>query len=103
MFCYFIVSLKEGRDGYDETPGVRGPPGSRTGGITYVRWGKSSCPNVTGTELVYAGRAGGTFYNKPGGASNYLCMPDEPQYTLSHRSGSQGHSKIHGVEYEGPI
>ena len=93
----FTESLKEERDGCD------GTPGPRTGGVTYVRWGKSSCPNVTGTELVYAGRAGGSFFTKPGGASNYLCMPDEPQYTLSHIPGSQSYSEIHGVEYEGPI
>ena len=54
------------------TPGARGPvgpPGPRSGGVTYIRWGKSSCPSVAGTELIYAGRAAGTFYNKIGGAS----------------------------------
>ena len=44
--------------------GLAGPPGPRSGGVTYVRWGKSSCPNVAGTELLYAGRAAGTFFNK---------------------------------------
>ena len=68
--------------------GLAGPPGPRSGGVTYVRWGKHSCPSVAGTELVYAGRAGGTYFNKPGGGSNYLCLPDEPQYTLS-RGGSR--------------
>ena len=85
------------------TPGAigpAGPPGPRSGGVTYVRWGKSSCPNVTGTELVYAGRAAGTFYNKPGGGSNHLCLPDVPQYTLRYTPGSQSHNEIHGVEYQ---
>ena len=88
------------------TPGAigpAGPPGSRTGGVTYVRWGKSSCPSVTGTELVYAGRAAGTFWNKQGGGSNYLCLPDVPQYTLRYTAGSQSYSEIHGTEYEVPI
>ena len=88
------------------TPGAigpAGPPGPRSGGVTYVRWGKSSCPSVTGTELVYAGRAAGTFYNKPGGGSNYLCLPDVPEYTLRYTPGSQSYSEIHGAEYEGPI
>ena len=71
--------------------------------MTYVRWGKSSCPNVTGTELIYAGRAGGTFYGNTGGGSNYLCMPDTPQYTLSYTPGSQSHSEIHGTEYQLPV
>ena len=83
--------------------GPAGSPGPRSGGVTYVRWGKSSCPSVTGTELVYAGRAAGTFWNKPGGGTNYLCLPDVPQYTLRYKPGSRSYSEIHGVEYEGPI
>ena len=83
--------------------GPAGPPGPNSGGVTYVRWGKSSCPNVTGTELLYAGRAAGTFYSESGGASNYLCLPDTPQYTLSYTPGSQSYSEIHGAEYESPI
>ena len=74
------------------TPGAigsAGPPGPRSGGVTYVRWGKSSCPSVAGTELIYAGRVAGTlFYNKPRSGSNYLCLPDEPQYTLRYNPGS---------------
>ena len=76
------------------------PPGPRSGGVTYVRWGKSSCPSGAGTELIYAGRAAGTHYNKQGGASNYLCMPDTPEYTLSYTPGSQSWSEIHGAEFE---
>ena len=83
--------------------GPAGPPGPKSGGVTYVRWGKRSCSNVTGTELVYAGRAGGTFYSKSGGGSNYLCMPDTPQYTLSYTPGSQSHSEIYGAEYQSPV
>ena len=82
--------------------GPAGPPGPKSGGVTYVRWGKSSCPNVTGTKLLYAGRAAGTFYTKSGGGSNYLCLPDTPQYTLSYTPGSQSYSEIHGAEYERP-
>ena len=47
------------------------------GGVVYTRWGKSTCPRVSGTTLVYAGRAGragGTFHGHNGGAVNYLCM-----------------------------
>ena len=43
--------------------GSVGPAGSRSGGVTYTRWGKSSCPNISGTELMYTGRAGGTYYS----------------------------------------
>ena len=77
-----------------------GPPGPRSGGVIYVRWGKSSCPSVAGTELIYAGRTGGSLWSNTGSGSNYLCMPDTPQYTLSYIPGSQSYSEIHGIEYE---
>ena len=70
--------------------------------MTYVRWGKSSCPSVTGTQLLYAGRAAGTFFQKNGGATNYLCMPETPEYTLRYTPGSQNYNEIHGAEYEHP-
>ena len=48
-------------------------------GVTYIRWGKSSCPNVTGTQLIYAGRASGAAFNSPGGGGGeILCLPLNP-------------------------
>ena len=97
-----------GLTGSRGAPGARGPagpPGPRSGGVTYVRWGKSSCPNVAGTQLLYAGRAAGNFYSTQGGGSNYLCMPEVPEYsaTLRYTPGSQSYSEVFGVEYELPI
>ena len=46
-----------GPAGEKGAPGVAGPPGPRSGGVVYTRWGKTSCPSVSGTELVYAGRS----------------------------------------------
>jgi len=37
-----------------------------------------------------------------GGASNYICMPNDPQYTLAFRPGVQGYSYVYGTEYEQP-
>ena len=51
---------------------------------------------------MYAGRTGATFSGHIGGASNYICMPDDPQYTLAYQSGVQGRSYVYGTEYEGP-
>ena len=87
------------------TPGQRGPPGPRSGGAIYTRWGKSMCPQVKGTELVYSGITGGTFYNQEGGGANYLCMPKDPEYssTLRYRGGVNGHAFLYGTEYEGPL
>ena len=116
-----ILRGRDGRDGRDGEPGPRGlpgrdgkngtgekgekgdigeqgPPGPRSGGVTYIRWGRTTCPNTTGTELVYAGRAAGSYYNQKGGTSDHLCLPEEPQY-LEYKSGVQGDSPIHGAEY----
>lgn len=94
-----------GVQGAQGSTGQRGPtglPGPRSGGVVYTRWGNSTCPNVTGAELIYAGRAGGTYPGHSGGAANYLCMPLNPQYS-NHTSGIQGYSYIYGVEYQDPI
>ena len=114
-----ILRGRDGRDGRDGEPGPRGlqgrdgkvgpqgekgdmgeqgPPGPRTGGVTYVRWGRTTCPNTTGTELVYAGRAAGTYYSQKGGTNDYLCLPETPEY-LAYKPGVQGDSPIHGAEY----
>ena len=72
---------------------------------TCTRWGKSTCPSVSGTTLVYAGRAGGTWWQHKGGADNFLCMPDDPDY-LSYTPGVQGYSYVYGAEYQshhGPL
>ena len=53
------IQGQRGDQGQKGDQGVAGPPGSRNGGVVYTRWGKSSCPSVSGTTLLYAGRAGG--------------------------------------------
>ena len=78
-----------------------GPAGPRSGGVTYIRWGKSSCPANIGTEIIYNGRAGMSDRTHDGGGSNYLCMPEDPEYTLSHALGIRDHSYVYGTEYEG--
>ena len=71
-----------------------------TGGAVYTRWGTIHCPDVEGTELVYYGRAVGTWHNTQGGAANYLCMPkDGPQYT-DFQVGIQGYSPVYGAQYQ---
>ena len=101
-----------GRDGKDGEQGPRGErgmqgaqglPGPRSAGVTYTRWGKSSCPSTSGTELVYSGIAGGTFYNIQGGGAEKLCMPTDPDY-LSGTTGIlatlSNSPVVDGAEYE---
>ena len=78
--------------------GHKGAPGAVAGGSTYVRWEKSTCRS--GAQLLYAGRVGGSFYTH-GGGSNYLCMPNVPEYTLRYSPGVQGYTYMYGVEYQG--
>ena len=66
-------------------------------------WGKSTCPSVQGTQLVYNGSAAGSYFGHTGSGSNYLCMPHDPEYTHQTRSGDQFHGVIYGAEYENPI
>ena len=89
----------QGEIGARGPPGLQGAVGPSSGGVTYTRWGKSSCPNVTNTELVYGGRAGGSDHTHNGGGANFLCMPSDPEYTLTHQAGVRGHGYVYGVEY----
>ncbi len=108
---------KDGRDGRDGDKGEQGVqgekgeigkqglPGPASTGITYIRWGKMSCPSVAGTELVYDGITAGSWYGHTGGGANYLCMPHDPQYGR-FLPGVQNHSPLYGTEYEtngGPL
>ena len=90
---------ENGEQGIDGIPGQKGEQGPYTGGVTYVRWGRSICPNITGTELVYAGRAGGSYYTHSGGGANYQCLPEEPE-NLEFGSGTQTGSYMYGAEYQ---
>ena len=85
-------------------PGSQGPPGPKFGDDTYIRWGKSSCPNIAGTEIVYSGIAAGSCFDK-GVAANYLCMPKDPEYKSdsTYRPGAYDMSPLYGVEYEDPV
>ena len=52
---------------------------------------------------MYAGKIGATFSSHQGGAANHLCMPNDPQYTLSYRNMVQDHSYVYGAEYEDTV
>ena len=68
--------------------------------VTYIRWGSNSCPSTSGTTLVYGGLMGANSFQNQGGGSNHLCMPTDPEYTLTFEQGTQSNSVIYGVEYQ---
>ena len=76
-----FLQILRGRDGRDGLPGRDGQKGERgykgekgekgetgavggagpkSGGVVYTRWGRKSCPNDTGAQLVYEGITGGS-------------------------------------------
>ena len=107
-----FVELLRGRDGLPGRDGMKGPPGPqgkegsagpRCGGATYTRWGKSTCPEITGTQAVYTGITAGSHYTHSGGGANHLCMPKVPEYNLTNRASIDSHGLLYGAEYESPI
>ena len=89
-----------GRDGVKGDKGEQGPPGPRNGGVVFIRWGRFACPNTTGTQLLYTGKAAGSLYSHTGGGANYICLPDEPEF-LPYVSGtSDFQSFVYGAEYQ---
>ena len=82
-------------------PGPPGPPssGPSSGGVTYVRWGRTICPNTTGTELVYAGRAAGSHWSHSGGGGNYQCLTEDPE-NFDFGAGTQSASYMYSAEYQ---
>ncbi|XP_078698972.1 uncharacterized protein LOC144926242 [Branchiostoma floridae x Branchiostoma belcheri] len=113
------VAGRDGRDGVQGPAGpsgpvgLRGPAGNRgdtgppgrdgapgAGGSVYIRWGRKTCTDNTGAELVYSGVAGGTHYTHPGGGTNYQCLPTDPQWGR-YQNGVQGWKAfMYGAEYQ---
>ena len=94
---------QKGNRGYPGLAGPQGPQGAQgplTVGTVYVRWGRTTCPTGQGTELVYYGTAGGSYYSHSGGAANIICMPRDPDH-LRYSSGQQGYSNLYGVRLDG--
>ena len=58
------TSGQKGDKGERGEPGIVGAPGPVSGGATYTRWGRTLCPNITGTSLVYSGRAGKSWFDQ---------------------------------------
>lgn len=88
-----------GEEGEQGPPGPVGPQGPSGGGVTYVRWGRTTCPDISGTELVYKGRAAGSHYTHSGGGSNYQCITLQPE-NFDYGPGTVDASLIYGAEYE---
>ncbi|KAL4240856.1 hypothetical protein ACF0H5_001641 [Mactra antiquata] len=70
-----------------------------TGGSTYTRWGKTTCPEGD-SVMVYDGWVGGSSYSNSGGGSNQLCLPKDPKWPTFYNNIIDHKSSVYGTEYE---
>jgi len=66
----------------------------------YTRWGRTTCPSTPGTQLLYAGRAAGSHFTQSGGGANYICLPEQPQYSTYTAGTQSGRVYLYGAEYQ---
>lgn len=76
--------------------GTQTPNATKQHGSTFIRWGRTACPN--NTELVYSGIAGGSHLSHSGAASNRLCLTLQPQFDGTPATTNSNY--LYGVEYE---
>ena len=98
------VAGPQGEQGPPRPSGSPGTPGT-SGGTTYddnVHWGRTVCPSVTGTGLVYRGLTAGTHFTNHGGGANYICAATEDgvQYHPEATTANSNDAVLHGTEYE---
>eukprot|EP00794_Sanderia_malayensis_P006019 gene6019-6718_t len=99
----------KGNQGQQGRRGKAGPQGfkgekyvhitNNTGSNTYVRWGRTECPNVHGTKMLYKGYAAGQHQTHSGGMSNTVCLHMEPTFG-KYSTSADTLQWIYGVEYE---
>ena len=89
----------DGQPGSQGLQGQQGPPSPGSGGNTYIRWGRTVCPSVSGTSMVYSGWAAGSHFSHGGSGANYICLTTTPQY-LNFSSATDSPGLVYGAEYE---
>lgn len=71
----------------------------KSSGTTYVRWGKTTCPG-NGSDIMYSGYAGGSYYSHTGAAVSMLCLPTDPDWALYTNTEDSSSGLLYGAEYE---
>ncbi|XP_038060661.1 short-chain collagen C4-like [Patiria miniata] len=69
-------------------------------GDTYIRWGRTTCPDEIDTELLYAGFAAGAHYTNKGGSSDFICLPSDPNWSSNYDDRVASVSYLYGTEYD---
>ena len=69
------------------------------GGVSYTRWGRTTCPTTEGTQLVYEGATVGSAYSHAGSAE-YLCLHNTPEFLKSTPGRQEQRTRLYITEYE---
>ena len=85
------------RQSHDDLKNTLGKHDEKTG-TTYFRWGRKTCP--AGTDSVYTGYAGGSYFNHKGAAVSMLCLPVDPEWHEHSDSSTSWSGYVYGAEYE---
>ena len=83
-------------------PGANATGGGGGGGIHYIRWGRTTCPNTEGTVIFYSGFAAGSNGDQRGGAADYVCMTDTPEFLALNPGQQSSGSQLYPAEYQIP-
>ncbi|GFY69962.1 uncharacterized protein TNIN_478181 [Trichonephila inaurata madagascariensis] len=71
-----------------------------TGTVTYVRWGSKECPSSPMIFKLDTGHMAATSNRGTGGASDYLCLPQNPVYPDEKPAfGNDASTFVTGVKY----
>ncbi|XP_072019051.1 uncharacterized protein [Amphiura filiformis] len=76
-------------------------PSTISCGITYIRWGRTGCPNTA--DLVYSGVTGASNFDRTvetGSGANLLCLPNNPEYGRVEKGEQIERARIYSTEYE---
>ncbi|XP_071147921.1 uncharacterized protein [Mytilus edulis] len=70
-------------------------------GAVYIRWGKKTCPQHNGTELLYSGTMGGGWFSRTSSPAEALCLPHDPDFVTKDTATTDFHwvSSLYGAEY----
>ena len=66
--------------------------------MSFTRWGRTTCPNTQGTELLYEGIVAGSYYPEAGSAE-YLCLHREPQLLRITPGLQNRRARLYATEY----
>ena len=90
----------KGEDGAKGGTGEQGAPGvdMTSTGVVFIVWGQTGCPQTPGTELLHQGRAASAPHSNSGSGANYLCLPDESDFS-DLANPNTVRAKIVGVKY----